>query len=56
MHPVMAFDIARFHIEDLHNQAARGRLVKGQRRVRPVSRVSGFWTGLGFGKLRSKTA
>lgn len=56
MHPDMSFDIARFHIEELHDQAARARLVMGRRRVRPVSRGSRSWTGLGFGKLRSNTA
>lgn len=56
MHPDTMLDIARLHIEELHNEAARARLVKGRRRAGSVSRASGFWTGIGLGKLRSKTA
>lgn len=56
MHPDMAYDMARFHIEDLHRQAARHRLARLQSRVPAGPRPSGIWTGLGFRRLRSKSA
>lgn len=56
MHPDLMLEIARFHIEELHAEAARARLVKEARAAGGVPRASQLWTGLGFGKLRSKTA
>lgn len=56
MHPDLMLDIARLHIEELHAKAARARLVKEAKATGGVPRASQLWTGLGFGKLRSKTA
>lgn len=56
MHPDMMLDLARLHIEELRNEAARARLVKDPRRARSGSRASRFRAGIGLKNLRSKAA